>query len=324
MNFRTLTILPTLAALIMAATTSPAAQLSGDAKASIPRDVQQLIALDYRAMENSPVAMSMRDRLMPPELKTFENSLSNSGLDVSKDVDVLVFAAFTISNSSTSSTASSSQTHTLGIAQGQFSTRAILANFAKQKIKPILLRNNSIYPMSSGLQVAFLNQTTMVFGDKLAVAAALDARDGLRQSLLNNNDMMDAMNSVDSEAIWSLLDAKGSQTVLRSLLGDAAGLADFETVKNHLQGASYTMTFSNGVSFKMDVQTGDPIAAATISTLLQGAVLYKRASGTDVEKQALNNTTVDSSGGVLTAKYESSDSQFSSLLSSNLFQTVVK
>ena len=43
-----------------------------------------------------------------------------------------------------------------------------------------MLRNNSIYPMgSNGMSVVFLNQTTMVFGDKDAVKAALDARDGM-------------------------------------------------------------------------------------------------------------------------------------------------
>jgi len=317
MNFSKLTT--ALAIVLTGAATANAAQLSPDAKASIPRDVQQLIAIDYRAMENSPVAMSMKDRIMPPELKTFETALNHSGLDVSKDVDVLVFAAFR------SKSGSSDATHTLGIAQGQFATRAIAANFTKQKVKPFAIRGVSVYPMgSSGLQVAFLNQTTMIFGEKAAITAALDARDGLQQSLLNNNGLMDSMASVDSEAIWSLLDAKGSQVVLRSLLGDAAGLADFQTVKDHLQGARYTMEFTNGVRFKMEVITGDPITAAAMSTLLQGAVLFKKASGSDVEKQALNSTSVDANGDILTAKYESSDSQFSNLLSSNLFQTVVK
>ena len=43
-----------------------------------------------------------------------------------------------------------------------------------------------------------------------------------------------------------------------------------------------------------------------------------------VEKSALDETTIDSGGGVLTVDYSSSDSQFSSLLNSSLFQSVVK
>jgi hypothetical protein len=44
------------------------AQLSTDARGAIPRDVQQLVVIDYRAMQNSPSAMSLRDRVMPAEL----------------------------------------------------------------------------------------------------------------------------------------------------------------------------------------------------------------------------------------------------------------
>ena len=43
-----------------------------------------------------------------------------------------------------------------------------------------------------------------------------------------------------------------------------------------------------------------------------------------MEKTALDETTIDSNSGVLTVAYASSDSQFSSLLNSNLFQSVVK
>jgi len=56
-------------ALMMAPVVMQAAQLSGDAKASIPRDVQQIIVVDYKAMQNSPAAMQLKDRIMPPELK---------------------------------------------------------------------------------------------------------------------------------------------------------------------------------------------------------------------------------------------------------------
>jgi hypothetical protein len=321
MNFRKFIFAAVAAAVTVTGVSANAAQLSGDAKSAIPYDVQQLIAMDYRAMENSPVAMSMKSKLMPPELKSFELALNNSGLDVSRDVDVLVFAA--IRSKVASSNADG--TLTLGIAQGQFQTTKIMANFTKQKIKPTMIRTTAVYPLgSAGMGLVFLNPSTMLFGSKPAMTAAIDARDGLQPNVLSNSTMMDSMNAVDSEAIWSLLDAKGSQVVLKSLLGEAAGLADFDTVKQRLQGARYTMGFSNGVRFKMDVLTGDPISAAGMSTLLQGAVLYKKTSGTDVEKQALNATTVSSSGDILTAEYRSSDDQFNNLLQSSLFQSVVK
>ena len=49
----------------LGATTARAAQLGNDAKAAIPKDVNQIIVVDYRAMQNSPAAMSLKDRVLP-------------------------------------------------------------------------------------------------------------------------------------------------------------------------------------------------------------------------------------------------------------------
>ena len=61
----------TLAAAL-AGTVLPAcaAQLGEDARSAIPRDIQQLIVVDYRAMQNSQAAMDLKARVLPPELKS--------------------------------------------------------------------------------------------------------------------------------------------------------------------------------------------------------------------------------------------------------------
>lgn len=315
--------LAVVATMAVAPIMAHAAQLSGDARASIPRDVQQIIVVDYRQMQNSPAAMQLKDRVLPPELKHLETALKTSGLQVDQDADTLAFAAFRMPGTS-SSAPEGTGTRILGVAQGQFNTQAILAKFAKDKTKPTMLRNNAIYPMGSGgMSVAFLNQTTMVFGDKDAVRAALDARDGLQPNLLQNSDMMGEMPAIDSQAVWSILDQKGTQTMMKSVLGAAAGLADYDTVKNRMKDASYTMDFSNGVRFNMTVDMADTITAATAATIMKGVALMKKSSGTAQEQAAVNDTEISSNSGVLTVAYSSSDSQFAGLLTSPLFQQVV-
>ena len=82
-----------IAALCLAtALPARAAQLSGDARAAIPHDVQQLIVIDYRAMQNSPAAMQLKNKVMPPELKSLEKALQVSGMNDNHDVDELAFA----------------------------------------------------------------------------------------------------------------------------------------------------------------------------------------------------------------------------------------
>ena len=292
--------------------------MSTDARSAIPRDVQQLVVVDYRAMQNSPTAMDLRDRVMPPELKQFDEALRRSGLNDNHDVDQLAFALFRPK-------ADSDEIVTLGIAQGQFPVQDIVANFKKRAVKPAVAGANRIYPMGkTGMMLCFVDQSTMVFGGLDAVKAALDARDGNTTSFLTNTTMMDAMRSVDSDPLWSILDQKGTQTMMKQLLGEAGSLTDFESVRKRLQVSWYAMDFQHGVKFDLTITTGDSFAAATVSSLLNAAVVVRKLSASDSEKAALADTDVSSSSGKLLIHFAASDTDFASLLKSPLFQSVVK
>lgn len=304
-------------ALLAAANLAPAAQLSTDARTAIPHEVQQLVVIDYRAMQNSAAAMDLRARVMPPELKQFDEALTKSGLNDNHDVEQLAFALFRPSPSSESLI-------TVGIAQGQFPEQDILANFRKNKVKPALVRTNKVYPLAkTGMVLCFVDASTMVFGPKDAVEKALDARDGVSPSLLTNNSMMDAMKTVDTASLWSILDEKGTRTMMKQVLGEAGALTDFETVQKRLQLSWYGMDFQHGVKFDLTISTGDTFAAATISSLLTAAVMVRKLSGSDAEKQALSETAIASDSGRMSIHFAASDSDFSSLLHSPLFQSMV-
>ena len=295
-----------------------AAQLSTDARSAIPHEVQQLVVIDYRAMQNSSSAMELRDRVMPPDLKQFDDALRKSGLNDNHDVDELAFALFRARDNS-------DQVVTLGIAQGQFSVTDVIANFRKQKLKPTLIRTNQVWPMGkTGMVLCFVDQSTMVFGGSDAVKASLDARDGNTQTLLTNSTIMDAMRSVDYAPLWSILDQKGTQTMMKQVLGEAGSVADFESVRKRMLVSWYGMDFQHGVKFDLTIVTGDAFAAATVSSLLNAAVVYRKVSGSDSEKAALANTDISSSAGKLGIHFAASDADFNSLLKSQLFQSIVR
>lgn len=295
-----------------------AAQLNNDARAAVPRDVQQLVVIDYRAMQDSDAAMRLRDKVMPPDLKQFDDALRKSGLNENHDVDSLAFAMYRVAGTK-------DQLETVGIAQGQFQVEDILGAFRKQKVKPLVVRTNRIYPMGkTGMVLCFVDASTMVFGSSTAVKQALDARDGISQSLLNNSSMLDEMRSVDTEALWSILDQKGTETMMRGILGEAGSVADYESVRKRLQGSWYGMSFEHGVKFDLTISTGDTLAAVTISSMLNVALMYRKTTGTADEKAALNDTDVSSNSGKLTVHFEASNSQFAGLLKSPLFQSMVR
>ncbi len=307
-----------VAASVLLPSACRAAQLGEDARGALPKDIQQLIVVDYRAMQNSQAALDLKARVLPPEIKQLEKALADSGLDTGHDVEELAFASFR-------PTPGQDDALTVGVAQGQFSLADILADFKKRKVKPVLYRTNKIYPLTgSGMQVSFVNPTTMIFGSTEALKDALNARDGFAPNMLSNQPLVQQMGLVDTEPLWSLLDGKGTQIMMKSVVGQAAQLADFEQIRKRLISSRYTMNFDNGVKFNLAVVTPDTISAATMSSLMNAAAQFEKLSGSDVEKQAIQNTEISSAAGTLNVNFSSSNSQFATLLRSPLFQTVVK
>jgi hypothetical protein len=304
------------ACLVAVTVAAHAAQLSGDARAAIPHEVQQLVVIDYRAMQNSPTAMELRDRVMPPDLKQFEEALRKSGLNDNHDVDELAFALFR--------NGSADGLETVGIAQGQFDVQGILATFRKQKVSPKAIRGNRVYPLArTGMVLCFVDPSTLVFGSPEAVKAALDVRDGLAPGMLTNAPVMEAMQSVDSAPLWSVLDKTGTQTMMKQVLGQAGSVTDYESVRKRLDSSWYGMDFQHGVKFDLTISTGDTFAAATVSSLLSAAVIYKKMSGDATEKAALAATDISSNSGLLNIHFATSNNDFDSLLKSSLFQSMV-
>lgn len=294
-----------------------ASALATESQAAVPKDVQQLIVVDYQKMEDSDIAMKLRAKVLPPELKRLQHALETSGMNVNQSVAQLAFASYRMPGMQS--------TRIVGIASGQFPVDAFLRKFKKERVKGIKIRNETVYPMgNTGLSVTFLDQTTMVFGSLDAIRDSLNARDGIAPSFLTNNTMQNLIPTLQNDTVWSILDQKGTQLMMKSVLGQAAQVADYGSVKNRLLGSRYTMDFDQDVRFALDVVTPDTITAATMSSLMKAAALYEKLNATPIEKQAVDATDITSSGNLLQVRFTASDNQFATLLNSQLFQSVVR
>ena len=299
-----------LAAFCASANAMP---LNSSARAVVPADLQQLISVDYRALKDSDTAMKLKEQVLPQNLKEFESALKGIGIDPDKDVDTLSFASFRTPKQAIKS---------VGVAAGAFSMKAVLKKMVAQKIKPSKYRTSYIYGMDGGMVMTFLDDSTLLFGDSTAVKFALDTRDGQILNVDTNSTMSDMMSDVDSAPVWSILDQQGTQNVMRSALGDAAKIADYDTIKKRLLGSRYTLSFTSGVNFDLTVVASDSISAATLSSLVKAGLIYKKMSASAPEKVAMDNTSVDSDGSNVQFHFKSSDQQFQSLMHSELFAAV--
>lgn len=305
-----------LTGLVMMSAAVWAMPLGTSTRAVIPSDIQQLISVDYRALHDSPTAMQLKEQVLPQSLKDFEKALKGVGIDSETDVDQLTFAAYRMGKQN--------NVRVVGMAQGSFSAKVVLKRMRMKKIMPVKYRTSDLYSMGNGMVMNFLDENTLLFGDESAVKGALDARDGYAQTIDSNSQMSDMMAAVDGSPVWSLLDQQGTQNMMRSALGDASKVADYDTVKKRLLGSRYTMDFSSGVNFNLDVITSDSITAATMSSLVKAGMLYKKMNASPVEKTAIDALTVDSDSSKLTLHFKSDDKQFQSLMKSDLFAAVSK
>ena len=287
--------------------------LNSSARTCIPADLLQLISVDYRALKDSPTAMALKQQLMPDNIKQFEAALKGIGIDPEKDVDTLTFASFR---------AGKQGVRGVGVAAGPFNMKTVLKKMKLQNYKPKKYGTSELYPMDGGFVMTFLDDSTLLFADSTAIRTALDTRDGQVLGLDTNGTMADMMSNVDSAPVWSILDQQGTQNMMRSALGDASKVADYETIKKRIMGSRYTMSFNSGVNFDLTVVTSDSVTAGTMSSLVKAGILYKKMSATPAEKVAVDNTTVDSDGSNLSVHFKASDQQFQSLMHSELFAAV--
>jgi hypothetical protein len=290
-----------------------AASLSSNARAVIPQAVQQIISVDYREVRESPMARALQAQVVPENVRLFESSLRNVGIDPGRDVEQITFVSYR---------GPKNAVHGIAIAQGPFMQREFLAKAKAHKIKPEKYLQSDIYPMGSGFQMVFLDPITILFGDNASIKGAIDVRDNSAPSLSSNDIMDDLIGSIESEAVWSVLDQKGTQSMVRSALGQAGALTNFEAVKKRLLASDYVMNFNRGVTFNVTVKTSDNITAASLSGLMKAGVLYKKMSGSTSEQLALENTTVDSSGELVQMHFATDDQRFRSLMKSELFAAV--
>ena len=301
------------AALLLCATAGYAMPIASSARALVPAEIQQLIGVDYRALKDSPTAQQLKERVLPDNLKELESSLKGIGIDADHDLEQLSFASFRSGKQGI---------QTVGVAQGSFSAKAVLKKMRVKKIAGSKYGTSILYPMPGGLVLTFLDDYTLAFGTPASLQSALDTRDGKRSSRDSNPQIADQMAAVDGAPVWSILDQQGTQFMMHSALGEAAKVADYETIKKRILASRYTMNFENGVYFDLSVLTSDSMTAATLSSLVKAGMLYKKMNASPIEKTAIDSMTVDSDSSNLQVHFKSDDQKFQSLMQSQLFAAV--
>src|SRR5271165_5262072 len=213
------------AILLFCATAGFAMPIASSARSMVPSEIQQLIGVDYRALKDSPTAQALKQQVLPDNLKDLETALKGIGIDADHDLEQLNFASFRTEKKGI---------QTIGVAAGSFSAKAVLKKMRLKKIAATKYGTARIYPMDNGMVMTFLDDNTLAFGTAASLHSALDTRDGKRPSLDSNPVMSDQMSAVDGAPLWSVLDQQGTQAMMFSVMGDAARVGDYDSIKKRI------------------------------------------------------------------------------------------
>jgi hypothetical protein len=302
-----------VAVLLLCVTAAYGMPMASSARSMVPSEVQQIISVDYRSLKDSPTAQALKQQVLPENLKQFEQALKGIGITAERDLDQLTFASFRSGKQGL---------QVICVAQGSFSAKAVLKRMKLKKIMSTKYGTALFYPMADDLVMTFTDDNTLAFGTQASLKSALDARDGKRATLDSNPQMAEQMAAVDGSSVWSILDQQGTQAMMRSALGDAAKIADYETLKKRILASRYTMNFQSGVNFDLSVLTSDSMTAATLSSLVKAGMLYKKLNASPIEKVAIDSMTVDSDSSNLQVHFKTDGQKFQALLHSELFAAV--
>ena len=307
------TILSPLLVISLFCGSAIAAPLATNARTVIPSAIQQIISVDYRALRGSQTATALKNRVLPDNLKQFETALRGFGIDPNKDLEQITFVTYRPAKGGLNA---------IGIASGPLKQKEFLLKMKAKAVKPEKYGLSFLYPMGNGMQLVFLDPSTIVFGESASLKGAIDVRDKGAESLATNNTINDLINDSDSAAIWSVLDQSGTQYMMKSALGQASSLADYDVVKKRLLGSDYTMNFDNGVTFDLNVKTSDNMTAASLASVLKAGMLFRGINATPTEKLALESMTVDNQHDLLQMHFKTDDQRFQALLKSELFASI--
>src|SRR5947207_8996336 len=135
--------IPALAALCLVPVFSFGASLASATRAVIPADIQQIINVDYRGMEDSQSGQALKARVLPEQLKKFETALKGVGINPDKDVEQLTFASFRVK----------SGLQVVGVAQGDFAVYKVVDRLKTKKIKTTVYRDTAMYPLDGDISL---------------------------------------------------------------------------------------------------------------------------------------------------------------------------
>lgn len=320
MGVALLGVLMLLTGLAVFPVRSSAGSLSTGVIGMFPKQVGEFAYADLKSARQYPWISQLRDQLLPPRLRQFEQFLSSAGVDPNTHVEELAWGELPLSKSIGE--------QAVGVALGSFDPSSIEERFKQQKFSAIDYRGYRLYAhgVSSGsgdILFTFLDSNTAAFGPRPTLEKLVDIRMGDGESLLANDTLFPLINEVNGSGVfWAVLDKSSTHLAMQQLISQVSQFRQAAAIINRMHAMMIIVDAGSGMDARFQAVCDSVDDANLLGVALQAGVMYRRYQDAQIHPdlaQVLDNVRVTPSGDRLNVEAPVSEDQLSALIKTKQF-----
>jgi len=312
------------AAILIIAAMPPSPAHAGTLSTSIigmfPKDVGEFAYADLKTARGLPWFPQLRDELLPPRFKQFEQFLASNGVDPEHQVDEVAWGAVAPTGEHGE--------QIVGIALGQYDPSSTEDRLKQQKLPMKEVRGFHLYAFGSGsgpddIFFFFIDSNTAAFGMRSELEKLIDVRFGGSESLMYNNTLFPLINEANGlGTVWAVLNRSYTQLGMQQLLPQASQFPQAQQLLGRIQAMLINVQTSSGVDAHFQAVCATPDDANLLGTMLQAGVMYRRYQEQQANPElakALDGVQVTPRGERLEVRVPVSNDQMGALIRSHTF-----
>lgn len=307
-----------------------AGALNSDVIAMFPSSAGEFAYADLRAARQFPWFAQLKEQMLPPKFRQFEQFLSKAGMDPNTQVEELAWALVpTGVSSGPAGTSVPTAEQIVGVALGQFQTSTVQTYFKTQKTASIQSHGYTLYAFGGGtgpddLFFLFIDSSTAAFGQRSLLEKLLDVRFGGQQNITSNPVIYPLINQANGKGIvWAVLNPSYTRLAMQQLLPELGQLNQVGPLLAKIQSMLITVQSSNGIAAAFQANYATPDDANQMAGLLQAGIMVGKYQATSQNNaalgQMLDSARVNPSGNALSVSVALTNDEMAALIKSNTF-----
>ena len=334
-GFHFLKILRLLAvALLACAASMRAGTIDSSVIGMFPKDSGSIGYADLSQARQLSWYPQLEAQVVPVALFGFEQFLKNIQMTQRSPIDQVAWAEVNATSSPSdrpdkSANPASGGGQPVGVAIGNFDIDTIETYLDSRKIASDKLGNYLLYSSGTGSgagNIFFtpLDSHTIAFGSLEPLKRLLRTRDGLEDSLLQNEPVMTLIQSANGDCIfWGVLNSASAAGTIQRLVPEAAKFPQSRDLIGSLKQVLITVKAPDNINVELQAASPSSKDAVLLSQLLQAGILVRRSlmAGNDNPEMSklLDTLQIGANGNNLDITFALSNDQLLSLIEHNTF-----